>query len=222
MITSIIHFSMNFETILTFSAVAAISIASPGPAALLAMRNAMNFGMRAVLWSSLGNVCGIFCLSGAAMLGLGALLKSSTLLFAIVKVLGAVYLFYVGIHHLLGRSSAVNSAVALSPGTSGFTPSRVWSEAFLLAATNPKPILFFTALFPQFIREHEALLPQFLVLTAIFMALSLCTLICYALVATRVKVFLLKPKISKWLDRVVGMVFVSFGAALLALRRPVA
>ena len=184
------------------------------------MRNAMNFA-RAILWSSLGNVCGIFCLSGAAMLGFKALLKSSTLLFAIVKVLGAVYLFYVGIRHLLGRSSAVNSAVALSP-VHRVLLRRGCGGGFLHGRDEPEAHSFFTALFPQFIREQEALLPQFLVLTAIFMALSLCTLILLRLGGNACKSFLLKPKISKWLDRVVGMVFVSFGAALLALRRPVA
>jgi homoserine/homoserine lactone efflux protein len=211
---------MNIETILAYSAVAWLAILSPGPAILLALRNGMAFGLRAVTWSSLGNVTGIFGLSAAAMLGLGVLLKSSALLFGAVKLLGALYLFYVGLRHLFGRSSVLIASGETA--ASAKTPTRfaLYREAFVLAATNPKPILFFTALFPQFINAKVPLLPQFFLLTGIFMVLSFATLLGYASVAGRARVFLVKPRVSKWIDRVVGSVFISFGAALLALRRP--
>jgi threonine/homoserine/homoserine lactone efflux protein len=211
---------MNLQTILTFSAVAALAILSPGPAILLALRNGVAYGVRAVIWSSLGNVSGIFCLSAAAMLGLGVLLKSSALLFGAVKMLGAAYLFYVGIRHMVGNSSVLT--LPDNQAESAVVPSRqrLYREAYFIAATNPKPILFFTALFPQFINANAPLLPQFFVLTGIFMAISFCTLIGYALVAARARTLLLRPNFAKWVNRVVGTVFISFGAALLALRRP--
>lgn len=211
---------MNLETILAFSAVAWLAILSPGPAILLALRNGVSFGLRAVAWSALGNVTGIFVLSAAAMLGLGVLLKSSALLFGAVKLLGALYLFYVGLRHLFGRSSVLSTSADQSAGARMPTPFALYREAFLLAATNPKPILFFTALFPQFIEPSAPLLPQFFVLTGIFMVLSFITLLGYASVAGRARFFLVKPRVSKWINRVVGSVFISFGAALLALRRP--
>lgn len=211
---------MNLETILAFSAVAWLAILSPGPAILLALRNGVSFGLRAVAWSALGNVTGIFVLSAAAMLGLGVLLKSSALLFGAVKLLGALYLFYVGLRHVFGRSSVLAASVE-QPGGARMPPRfALYREAFFLAATNPKPILFFTALFPQFIEPSAPLLPQFFVLTGIFMVLSFITLLGYASVAGRARFFLVKPRVSKWINRVVGSVFISFGAALLALRRP--
>ncbi len=212
---------MNLETILAFSAVAGLAILSPGPAILLALRNGVAFGLRAVVWSALGNVTGVFVLSAAAMLGLGVLLKSSALLFGAVKLLGAFYLFYVGLRHVFGRSSVLSVSVE-QPGGARM-PSRfaLYREALLLAVTNPKPILFFTALFPQFIEPGAPLLPQFFVLTGIFMVLSFITLLGYASVAGRARFLLIKPRVSKWINRVVGSVFISFGAALLALRRPV-
>jgi threonine/homoserine/homoserine lactone efflux protein len=211
---------MNIETILAFSVVAWLAILSPGPAILLALRNGVAFGLRAVTWSSLGNVTGIFGLSAAAMLGLGVLLKSSALLFGAVKLLGALYLFYVGLRHLFGRSSVLIASAETAAGAKTPTRFALYREAFVLAATNPKPILFFTALFPQFINANASLLPQFFVLTGIFMVLSFVTLLGYASVAGRARFFLLKPRVSKWINRVVGGVFISFGAALLALRRP--
>lgn len=150
---------MNIETILTFSVVAWLAILSPGPAILLALRNGVAFGLRAVTWSSLGNVTGIFGLSAAAMLGLGVLPKSSALLFGTVKLLSALYLFYVGLRHLFGRSSVLSTPADQSAGARMPTPFALYREAFLLAATNPKPMLFFTALFPQFINANAPLLP---------------------------------------------------------------
>jgi threonine/homoserine/homoserine lactone efflux protein len=211
---------MSVETILTFSVLACFSILSPGPAVLLALRNGVAFGMRAVVWSSLGNVTGLFLLSVGAMLGLGALLKSSVLLFASVKVLGALYLFYIGARHLFGRSPVLGGSVEPSISKARPSPLALFREALLLAATNPKPILFFTALFPQFLNAQAPLFPQFLVLTGIFMALSFVTLVSYARAASQARVLLLKPHFAKWINRLVGAVFVAFGAALLALRRP--
>jgi threonine/homoserine/homoserine lactone efflux protein len=213
---------MSIETMLAFAIVAGLVTLSPGPAVLLALRNGAAHGLRCVMWSSLGNVSGLFCLSAAAMLGLGVLLKSSAFLFGAVKVLGAFYLFYIGLRHVFGHASALNPAVDATSGTSAPRPLVLYREAFLMAATNPKPILFLTALFPQFISAHAPLLPQFFALTGIYMGLSFACLMGYALVAVRARTVLLKPNFAKWINRVVGSVFISFGAALLALRRPVA
>lgn len=210
---------MDLETILAFAAVAIVAILSPGPAILLALRNSVTFGMRAVLWSSMGNVSGLFCLSAAAMLGLGVLLKSSALLFGLVKLLGAVYLFYIGIRHLVGRISVLNVQADASAGSTVPKPHQLFREAMLIAVTNPKPILFFTALFPQFISAKIPLLPQFFILTGVFMLLSFITLLGYARVAARARTFLIRPLFARWVNRVVGAVFISFGTALLALRR---
>lgn len=211
---------MHIETIFAFTAVAGLVTLSPGPAVLLALRNGVAFGLRSVIWSTIGNVSGLFFLSAAAMLGLGVLLKSSAFLFGAVKLLGALYLFYIGLRHLFGRSVVLNIAVDSSSAESVPRLYTLYREAFLLAATNPKPILFLTALFPQFISAEAPLLPQFFILTGIYMGLSFFCLVGYALVAVRARTVLLKPAFAKWINRFVGTVFISFGAALLALRRP--
>jgi homoserine/homoserine lactone efflux protein len=209
---SAIH--MNPETILAFTAVAIIAILSPGPAILLALRNSIAYGMGAVVWSSLGNISGLFCLSAAAILGLGLLLQSSAILFGLVKILGAIYLFYVGVRHFIGRA-----AQTVFPRANAPKPHQLFREGSLIATTNPKPILFFTALFPQFINAQVPLLPQFFILTGIFMLMSFVTLLGYAMVAARARAFLTRPIFSQWVNRLVGAVFIFFGAALLTLRR---
>jgi homoserine/homoserine lactone efflux protein len=211
--------AMNIETILAFSGIAWISILSPGPAVLLALRNGIAFGLRGAVWSSLGNIVGLFMLSAAAMLGLGALLNSSAFLFATVKILGALYLFYIGLRHLFGRSSVLTASAESSSDQRQLSSFALFREALLLATTNPKPILFFTALFPQFLETQMPLIPQFFLLTGIFMTLSFFTLMAYAQAAGHTKRFLLKPRMATWVNRFVGAVFIAFGGALLTLRR---
>jgi threonine/homoserine/homoserine lactone efflux protein len=210
---------MEIHTMLTFTAVAALAIATPGPAVLLTVRNGASMGVQSVAWSALGNICGVFCLSVAAILGLGVMLSTSALLFGVVKLIGALYLFYVGLRHLFGRVAVMgdeeNSAIICKPDR-----ARLYREAFLTAATNPKAVLFFTALFPQSLDVQSALMPQFFILTGIFMALSYGIHITYALLASRAGKALRKPGFAKIMNRLVGAVFVSFGTLLLTLRRP--
>jgi len=208
---------MDPHSLLAFTLVAAIAIASPGPATLMAINNSLAHGQRSAVWSSLGNGSGLFCLSAAAMLGLGALLASSEMLFNAVKVIGAGYLFYLGARQLLKKTSTpVGTAEA---SASKPTPFKLYKSAFLTAVTNPKATMFFTALFPQFIDQSAALLPQFLALTGIFVALSLMSLSLYAALAARAKGVLTRPESSRWVNRVVGTTFIGFGAAILAMRR---
>ncbi|QXI36771.1 LysE family translocator [Pseudomonas xantholysinigenes] len=210
---------MDTHSLLAFTLVAAIAIASPGPATLMAINNSLAHGQRSAVWSSLGNACGLFCLSAAAMLGLGALLASSEMLFNAVKVIGAGYLFYLGVRQLLKKSPMLLGGAEAGDGSRRPKPLKLYKSAFVTAVTNPKATMFFTALFPQFIDQGAALLPQFLVLTGIFILLSLTSLSLYAALAARAKGVLTRPSLSRWVNRVVGTTFIGFGAAILAMRR---
>ena len=212
---------MDPNTMLAFTLVAAIAIASPGPATLMAINNSLAHGQRSAIWSSLGNASGLFCLSAAAMLGLGALLASSEWLFNLVKIAGAGYLFYLGLKQLLNKTSLLADAVEQKQSERP-SPFKLYRSAVVTALANPKATLFFTALFPQFIDQGAALFPQFLILTGIFMALSLLSLSLYAALASRAKGVLARPELSRWVSRVVGVTFIGFGAAILAMRRQTA
>lgn len=209
---------MQSATLITYSLVAAVSVISPGPATLLAIRNGAAGGLRAVVPSTLGNVTGLFLLSAAAMLGLGMVLQSSAMLFMLLKVAGAAYLLYIGLRHILGRSNIApppSDTAAQAPRSAG----RLYLEAAMVATLNPKPILFFTALFPQFLNAAEPLLPQFFILTGIFTAMSLVSLLAYGSLAHRARRLLRQPRIVTWINRLVGAIFISFGLALLRLKR---
>jgi threonine/homoserine/homoserine lactone efflux protein len=205
--------------LLAFALVATLAILSPGPAVLLSLRNGATLGARSVMWSALGNISGVCCLSIAAILGLGVVLKSSMVLFGVLKIAGAAYLFYVGVRQWRA-SSAVRPVME-----EGSAPARrrrrdLYREGFLVAATNPKAVLFFTALFPQFIDAQQPVFAQFVLLTVVFMAISYAAHLIYANVASRARAALLKPLWTKWMSRFSGVMFMVFGALLLALRRP--
>jgi homoserine/homoserine lactone efflux protein len=207
---------MDFSTWLIFSAAALISVLSPGPAILLAISNSMLFGLRQVALSSLGNIIGLLVLSSAAMVGLGVLLKTSAVLFTVLKIAGACYLIYLGIRQWRSRTNLFRQstdALVRHPSNRQF-----FARGFFVAATNPKPILFFTALFPQFINPERALWPQFLALTGTFMGLSFCALMGYAMLARFAQDWFSNDARIAWFNRTTGAAFVLLGLGVLRLR----
>jgi len=169
---------MEITTWLLFIAVGTAAVISPGPAILLAISNSVRFGMSKVLLSTLGNVSGLFILSCAAIFGLGAIFKTSTYLFFIVKLIGATYLIYLGIRQLRSKANFFTDQPNVKELKDKSKPNKsnlkIFSEGFLIAMTNPKAILFFTALF--------------LIMTFTFMAMSFICLMSYGFLASNDKI----------------------------------
>lgn len=208
---------MLLSTWLLFVAVAMVSIASPGPAFLVAVRNGMAGGAKRVALSSLGNITGLLILASAAVLGLGMVLNTSEVLFNLLKLGGAAYLIYLGIRQWRSKTSL---AVSTSPAKP--TPRwRTVSEGVLVAMSNPKAILFFTALFPQFLDTQRALLPQFSIMVGTFMALSFVTLMTYGTLAKHLTRWLSSRSRVTWVNRLMGSAFIGLGLSILRLRQPV-
>ena len=209
---------MEITTWLLFIAVAIIAVISPGPAILLSISNSIRFGIGKVALSSLGNICGLLILSTAAIFGLGAILKTSTTLFMLIKLVGAAYLIYLGIRQWRSKTNFFSAVEAAAKTNKTKSNKRFFIEGFLIAMTNPKAILFFTALFPQFINTQQALVPQFLIMTFTFMALSFTTLLSYGLLANKAKTWLSTGQRAKWFNRTLGSLFVLIGIGLLQLK----
>ncbi|WP_261844335.1 LysE family translocator [Aliamphritea ceti] len=209
---------MNTDTLMMYLLISFFYVISPGPAILLAIFNSISHGMRAVMIGALGNITGLFVLSLVSVGGLGAILMASTTLFMLVKVLGASYLIYLGVRQLFSRKRQLK----LQEEGGAETEQRAWfshyREGLFLAVTNPKPILFFGALFPQFIDLNYALAPQFSVMTGAFMLFSFISLSCYGLLAQSAKGFLTGSQGMKWFHRVTGGLFVSMGVGLLSFK----
>lgn len=195
-----------------YLAVVLLSTLTPGPAVLLSMSNALARGWRASVLSSLGNIVGLALLSAAASGGIGSVLHASPQLFAALKMLGAAYLVYLGVRRWRERTGF--DVVSLSPQRLR-GPAQLWAQGALLALTNPKAILFFAALFPQFLQAGRPLLPQFLVLTGTLMVFSFCALMGYAFSAGFARHWLAVGRRIQAFQRVCGTVFVALGLAML-------
>lgn len=209
---------MAFDIWLWYVTVAMVAIISPGPAILLAVNNSVMYDMKAVAFSTLGNVLGLFTLSAAAMLGLGVVLKTSALLFMAFKITGAMYLVYIGIKQFRNLSNVFDK-LSLQHKKSKSEYFSIFRKGYLVCVTNPKPIIFFTALFPLFIDTQRSLLPQFFILTFTFMSLSYMTLMAYALFAKRLKTWFSTQKRALWYNRISGAFFIILGLGLLGMER---
>jgi threonine/homoserine/homoserine lactone efflux protein len=208
---------MSFSAWSLFCTLSLVTAFSPGPAVLLAVSNAATLGMRRAFFSSAGNAVGVFLVSATAMLGLGALLKTSALWFGALKLAGAAYLIYLGIRQWRSRVVLFERMenAALVPTQSS---SRLFLQGLLVATTNPKSILFFTALLPQFMRQDALMMRQFLVLTLTFAACTVLSHLCYVAVARGLGRWFVGNRV-RWFNRLSGAMFVTLGLGLLRLRR---
>lgn len=212
---------MPFSTWLLFCGVALLVTFSPGPGVLLAISNSMAVGARHTVFSSLGNAAGLFIVSGAATAGMGALLAVSASAFLVVKLVGAGYLVYLGIRQWRSAPLKLGEA-ASSRRDPPHTAGRLFLQGMGVAVTNPKAILFFTALFPQFLTPVHSVLLQTLLLTATFTVLALVSHAVYVGLFRSLRRFLAEARHLRLFNRISGGLFVLLGLSLLKLRNKAA
>jgi len=155
---------MSWQLWLAFFAAAwAISL-SPGPGAVAVMSASLQHGLARGCFAIVGLVLGFWTQLVVVAAGVGAIIATSALAFAIVKWLGVAYLVYLGIRQWRAPPLALASATA-EPSTPA-TRSRIVVEAWLLNAVNPKGTAFMLAVVPQFLTPSEPLVPQYLAIGA--------------------------------------------------------
>ena len=203
---------MALDNYLNYLLIAFLTITSPGAAILLAINNAMRINLRAVLYSTLGNLLGLLLLSTVAMFGVGIMLKTSPIFYQLLKWIGGAYLVYLGIGQI--RSEHTHLELGSSSKKRDFHAGALFRKGFLVAATNPKPILFFTAVFPLFMEQERSAWVQFGIMTGTFLAISFTSLMFYGYLSTRAKAWFFDPVKLRWFYRVSGIAFVMMGVGL--------
>jgi threonine/homoserine/homoserine lactone efflux protein len=204
------------QTLLVFALVAFIGIATPGPTVLLALTNGSRYGVRASLPGMLGAVLSDFVLIAAVAIGLGALLAASEFWFSVVKWTGVAYLADLGIQLLRSRGTFTVSGDS-SPAER--PPARaVFLRSFLVAATNPKGYLFFSAFLPQFVAPAQPQLPQYVTLALTFAAIDLAVMLAYAAAGAQA-IRVLRARGVLWLDRLCGGALLALAGSLALYRR---
>lgn len=198
-------------------AVFAAALASPGPDFIMMTRLSLTQGRFKAILAALGLGLGVCVHVTYVAAGLGALIASSTLWFTALKIMGAAYLFYIGWQGL--RSKAQNAtgeqAVPLKVLSA---KGAVW-QGFLTNVLNPKATLFFVALFSQFLKADGGL-GQMVVYggTCVIMTFLWFTIVATCLTTPAVKTRFVR--VSHWLDRVCGGLFIALGVRLILTKAP--
>ncbi len=188
---------MTIEVWAAFALAAAVILVIPGPTIILVVTQAITHGRKSVIPLVIGVMCGDFAAMTLSLLGLGAILSVSVTLFAILKWIGAGYLFYLGIR--LWRSDPEKAKTALSDGT--VSGRSLLKSSFAVTALNPKSIAFFVAFLPQFVNPREPAAMQLLILGATFVSMAGINAGIYAVFAGQLREKMHSIHARKWFNR---------------------
>ena len=195
---------MSLAHLAAFFGVSLVVIVTPGQDTALTIRNTLAAGRRGGVLTAFGVVSGQVTWALAASAGLSAVLLASRPLFTALRILGAAYLVFLGAEALLaawrGRSAE----------TAGPRRRATYRQGLLSNLGNPKMVVFFTSLLPQFASSFGGMLA----LGLVFASITLAWLTLYAFAVARAKAVLLRTRVRRALDALAGLVLVTFGFRL--------
>ena len=191
------------STLISFLGVAVLLSLLPGPATALVVRSAAVHGRREAFHTVLGNSTGILFWALASVLGISALVAASEAAFAVLRVVGAVVLVYLGVQALRGT--------AANEDRPGITRS-AFGQGLLTSGANPKLAVFFVALFPQFVPEGASVLPWTLAMAAILIAVDLVYFTALAWVVARARRAIVGSSLARRIEQLTGTVMIALGA----------
>jgi homoserine/homoserine lactone efflux protein len=200
-----------------FAVLVAVLSCIPGPAVLLTVATALRRGSRPGLAAACGVLSGnalYFTLSGA---GVAALLLASYAAFTVLKYAGAAYLAYLGLKSLFARRSDALEAASGAPAAAD--ARRAYRAGLVTQLSNPKALVFFVAIVPQFVDAHRPFAVQIAALTIVSTVVEFIVLAVYVRVATRVRRMPRADRASLWFERAGGAALLLVAATI--AREPV-
>ncbi|WDD95715.1 LysE family translocator [Burkholderia sp. FERM BP-3421] len=194
---------------------------TPGPDTAYIVGRSVAQGRRAGLMSGLGISAGCCVHVIASAFGLTALLAASATAFTVIKIVGALYLIYLGVRLILTKPDPAAAPADATARGADKSLRQLFVQGFLTNVLNPKVVLFFVSFFPQFVAaDSPSKTLAFLTLGAVFATMSTIWCCIVAWVAGTVTArFSGQPGVKKWLDRGVGGAFVGLGLKLAAMQR---
>lgn len=204
---------MSCRFFLVYSITIFVASIIPGPSMLLAFTHGMKYGAKRSVSSALGNVSVTLLQAAISIAGLGTILLASESIFNAIRWTGAAYLIYMGIS--IWRSPAM--ALAEMPpdrSSSGASLRKMFLQAAFVTAGNPKAIVFFTAVFPQFIDPKAAYISQFGMLMGTGGLIAFGCFMLYAIGGQKIIALFSKAAIGKWVNKTIGTTFIGAGIGL--------
>ncbi|AXT60219.1 LysE family translocator [Aquimarina sp. AD10] len=206
---------MNTTLWISFIGTVLIIGVTPGPSVLLASANSMNHGAKKTVGTILGDLSANAIQILLSSLGLASIVITSGEIFGIIKWIGVAYLIYMGVTKILSN-----------PKTGDFRSNntkksflKLYSEGFFMSASNPKAIVFFAALFPLFIDQHLAFLPQVLLLGVTYLMIDGICLLMYVKFASKLKSYLEDRDKVHAQNKIIGILLIFSGLMLSLVKR---
>ena len=196
---------------LAFIAISLLLAVTPGPDMALVTRNALAHGPRGVFLTTTGIAIALLLWVTATAVGVAALLKASTTLFYLLKLIGGAYLAYLGVRAWLASREKPGDLLA---GMNAAPAGSILRQGLISAGTNPKLGVLFVTLLPQFIDTHRPLPPQLLLLGATFAVIGWTWMNVYGLLIARIRDFITAPRVRQWMERITGTVLIGLGVRL--------
>jgi homoserine/homoserine lactone efflux protein len=207
---------MSWEAYLIFVVTTGVICLTPGPAALLIVAQGMSNGMRRSYWAIAGIALTNALYFALSATGIAALIVASNNLFSIIKWVGVAYLLYLGMSTLLSKGSAFSVSTDKSLAVSGWPA--FWN-AVIVELSNPKALLYFVALLPQFIDPAQPLGKQMLIYGASCLALDGLTYSLYAWLGSKTQKFTANAKFVKTSNRASGGLLMLAGLLMAGVKR---
>lgn len=205
---------MTLETWIAFTLLEGLLCLVPGPAVLFVIGQGLVQGPRPAVAASVGILSANAAYFVISATGLGALLLASYEVFSAIKWLGVGYLVWLGLRALLARPEVL-ALERQRPAPAW----RVLRRGFLVQAANPKNILFFVALLPQFVDPAGNIAMQMLILGVTSVVVEFAVLATYGALAGRLRHFATRPDVALWFERVAGGLLIAAGLGMAAIRR---
>jgi threonine/homoserine/homoserine lactone efflux protein len=208
---------MNLHTWWLFVLMTFVVSATPGPNMLLVLSHSARFGLRAAIATMLGCMSSLLLMMSISAAGLGALLQMFPAVFDALRFTGAAYLAYLGVKSWRSPVTETNHETT-KLSTPAMSPLALYRQGVLVAASNPKAILFAVAFLPQFINPGNPQLPQFAILLATFAVIEVSWYFVYAASGKRLAIYLERASVLKMFNRVTGGAFIGFAAMMATVR----
>jgi threonine/homoserine/homoserine lactone efflux protein len=212
---------MSLNTWLLFLALVVTVIVMPGPAAALCISHGVSHGRIKALATVTGLILSSVALVALSLAGLGAILTTSGTLFNIVKFTGAAYLIYLGVKMWRLKPTVPSPATSQDNATVLLAAnfSTLLRTGFFVGVSNPKDLLFFGALFPQFITPGSPLMPQVIIMTMTWCTVGFIVMAAYAAIGAGMAKRVNALNSKGVLDRITGGIFIIAGTALAWAKR---
>jgi len=204
---------MSIEVWISFVLASMMLCFAPGPTVFLVMGQSLNHGKKSVIPLVTGVLCGDIIAMCISFAGLGALLATSSVLFSAFKWIAGGYLVYLGLKAWLTKANMEDI------DTTQKKNGKIFKEALIVTALNPKGIIFFIAFFPLFINTNNTALPQMLIMGLSFLAVSLFSASFYSFFSGCLRSKVKSKKFQKAFNKISGSMLIGAGAVTATMQK---